>query len=149
MITPRRGIGPALVAVALGLAATPSLADTLAPSIGGLYAVAPGDQGGWGVEVTIDWLARDRALLPGVGALYQWEADGARQVGGLQVFEPGYGLELGLAHRRGRGLGLHVAPFASAAVVHVAPRITVPFEGRGVFEYGLVLALKLPAPIEI
>ena len=144
MIRARRAASACLL-----LLAAPAAADTLAPSVGGYYALAPGSTGGWGLEASLNWLQRGPTLLPGLGLLYQYEAAGDRQMGGVQVFEPGYGLELGLAHRAGDGFGLHLAPFASAAVVHIAPRISVPLQAAGEFEYGVLLALKLPAPIAL
>ncbi len=138
-----------LAASALALLTSAAAGDTLAPSVGGYYALAPDTTGGWGLEASLNWLQRGPTLLPGLGVLYQYEADGARQLGGVQVFEPGYGLELGLAHRRDAGFGLHLAPFASVAVLHVAPRISLPLQESAAIEYGLLFAVKLPAPIAL
>lgn len=140
----------ALLALAALAPCTPAHADVIVPAAGLIKAFAFADQGGWGVEATLDWLRTDCGAAPGLGLIYQYET-GARQLVGVQVFEPGYGAEAGLAIRSGEAwtYTLHLAPFLASGVVSGALRFGVPLHADAAFEFGLVLALKAPWLIEI
>jgi hypothetical protein len=126
-------------------------ADVIVPAAGITRALAFGDGGGWGLEATLDYLRTDCGAGPGLGLIYQWEAGGARQLGGVQVFAPGFGVEAGLAVRSeaGRSFTLHLAPFIASGVLSGALRFGVPLHSGAAFEFGLVLALKVPWVLEI
>lgn len=137
-----------LIALAV-LGAGPARADVIVPAAGVTRAFAFDDRGGWGVEATVDWLQTDCGAGPGLGVIYQWE--GARQMGGVQLFEPGVGVEAGLAVRSTttRAFSLHLAPFLASGVLSGALRFGVPLHAGAAFEFGLVLALKVPVIIEL
>lgn len=136
-------------------------ADVIVPAAGITRALAFGEGGGWGFEATLDYLRTDCGAGPGLGLIYQWEAGGARQLGGVQVFAPGFGVEAGLAVRSdsvrgdtarsetGRSFALHLAPFLASGVLSGALRFGVPLHSGAAFEFGLVLALKVPWVVEI
>lgn len=126
-------------------------ADVIVPAAGVTRALAFGEGGGWGIEATLDYLRTDCGAGPGLGLIYQWEAGGARQLGGVQVFAPGFGLEAGLAVRSAsaRSFAVHLAPFLASGVLSGALRFGVPLHAEAAFEFGLVLALKVPVVLEI
>lgn len=146
-----RPLRAALALLALAASpVTPARADVIVPAAGVIKAFAFDDKGGWGLEATLDWLRTDCGAAPGLGLIYQYET-GSRQLVGVQVFEPGYGAEAGLAIRSGdaRTYTLHLAPFLASGVVSGALRFGVPLHTGAAFEFGLVLALKAPWVIEI
>lgn len=139
----------ALLAAALW-SARPAAADVIVPAAGLIKAFAFDDRGGWGVEATLDWLRTDCGAAPGLGLIYQYET-GARHLAGVQLFEPGFGAEAGLAIRADsrRRYALHLAPFLASGVLSGALRFAVPLHADAAFEFGLVLALKAPWVIEL
>lgn len=117
----------------------------------------------YGAEASYSaWLDRHSAIGGFVQA-QSYALDHGRYAAGLQANLPAmglggapvFGLELGYAQReRGAGYdrthGVHVAPFGSIGVVHLATRATIalaPSHGGHGHEFALVLALKLPIPV--
>lgn len=151
MITARHAAARPTPALALALALTTpaARADVLVPAVGVTRALAFAEHGGWGLEATLDYLRTDCQAGPGVGLIYQYEGWGARHLAGVQLFEPGFGVEGGLAVRSTteRHYTLHVAPFLASGVLSGALRFAVPLHTGAEFEFGLVLALKVPVVI--
>lgn len=117
----------------------------------------------YGAEASYSaWLDRHSAL----GAFVQaqsYELEHGRYAAGVQANLPALGsggtpilgFELGYAQREraegyARTHGVHLAPFVSMGLVHLATRATIavaPSRGGHGHEFAVVLALKLPIPI--
>lgn len=128
-------------------------------SVGFLYSRVFGDDGGNAVggEASYTYFPDPGPPVSGFGAFFQAQAypqDTARFALGAQFVHSVLGAELGWAYRSGGGAhdathGLHVAPFLSLGVIHVAPRVTIAF-GSGDrswgSEFALTFGLKAPFP---
>jgi hypothetical protein len=143
-------------------------------SPGYLYAKVSGDSPATahGAELSVHWL---HPKLPfGVGGFVQlqrYDGDHDRMATGVQATFALLGLELGVAHRmagngapiarsmivgdvtteRSATTGLHVAPFLTLGVVHIAYRWTIPLhEGPAPSqgsEHALTIGVKIPLQI--
>jgi hypothetical protein len=128
-------------------------------SVGLLYSYVAGSQGGSAVggEASYTYFPERGPPPVGFGAFVQVQAypsDTVRTAAGGQLVYSIFGAELGWAYRSSDGVhagmhGIHVAPFISLGVLHIATRGTLALSGgdpHWASEFAFTIGLKAPFP---
>ena len=119
---------------------------------GFLYGVTWGRNGGHGpgLELSVPvWIGGDSPIGGGPYLQGHWFRDTPRLSYGLELFAYGLGLEVGWSTGETGDAdrnGVHLGPFVSAGILHLAGRFVIPVQGAA-GEAGFVCGLKLPIPV--